>query len=298
MILITGSRPYGVDRQGEREALDRMYGGTYQIRIGGRNGVFLNYGRIEPFALVLGTVADMTRLAKSGDTSDMAVKLFGYFMAQTSDKTFLRGFSTIADTIDGAMRDPKSVGKAWERQFLAGLVPNLIRQPVRNLDDYVRDQRSAGLGYTLTALPELAEPRMDLYGEPIRKQGTGLSRMFFAVGVRPSPVLRTGDRFLVNWNAAHRDGGEYWPQRPPSTHYRFKDRTGKLVRMTPEQIAAADRLAGISFERRLRAWLTDARAARPTEDDVRRFRDDLAAARAEAKESIIRRPRLAASPQD
>lgn len=291
LILITGSRPYGVDRQGERDALNRMFGGTYQIRVGGRNGVYLDYGRIEPFATVLGTVADMVRLAKSQDTSDAGVKLFGYFMAQASQKTFLQGFSTIADTIDGAMRDPKSVGKAWERQFLAGLVPNIIRQPLRNLDDFVRDSKYAGVDYTLFAAPNMAEKRVNLYGEDMRKQGNGLSRLFFAAGIKPTETMKVGDLFLVNWNKKNRDQA-YWPERPNSAYYRLKNRDGDLVEMTPGQIATLDRMAGQAFERKLQAWLTPARAINPTEADLKRFKDDLSDARREAKEAITRRALL------
>jgi hypothetical protein len=291
LILITGSRPYRVDRQGERDAINRMYGGTYQIRIGGRNGVYLNYGRLDPFAIVLGTVTDMVRLIKSRDTSDAGIKLFGYFMAQANDKTFMKGFSTIADTIDGAMLDPKSAGKALERQFLSGLVPNIIRQPLRNLDDFVRDSKYAGMDYTLFAAPDMAEKRANLYGEDMRKQGNGLSRLFFAAGIEPTETLKAGDRFLVNWNEKNRDEA-YWPERPNSAYYRFKNRAGNLVEMTPGQIATFDRMAGQAFERKLRAWLTPARAANPSEADLKRFEKDLSDARREAKETIARRALL------
>jgi hypothetical protein len=268
-----------------------MYGGPYQIRIGGRNGIYFNYGRIEPFATVLGTVADMVRLVKSRDASDAGVKLFGYFMAQANEKTFLQGFSTITDTIDGAMRDPKSVVKAWERQFLSGLVPNIIRQPLRNLDDFVRDSKYAGVNYTLFAAPNMAEKRVNLYGEDMKKQGSGLSRLFFVAGIKPTETLKTGDRLLVNWNEKNRDAA-YWPERPNSSFYRLKNRSGEFVEMTPGQIATLDKMAGQAFDRKLRAWLTPTRVINPTETDLKRFKEDLSDARREAKETIARRALL------
>jgi hypothetical protein len=298
LLLITGSRPGKVEQSGERDVLNRMYGGQYQIRIGGRNGATLDYGRIEPFATILGTVADGVRLAKSKDRSEVIPKLFSYLTAQAQGKTFLQGFSSVTQLLGTALRDPKDIGNEFKRMFLSGLVPNLIRQPLRNLDDYARDSKYAGIDYTLTAAPGTAEKRFDLYGEEVKKSGYSISRILFAEGTEPTAEIKNGDRFLMNWNRKNKDAKPYWPERPSSATYRLKRKDNSVVEMTPQQIAEFDKLAGKAFSKRLAGWLTRTRATYPLPGDLKRFQNDLQEARAEAKRFIALRANLVASDVD
>ena len=280
-ILLTGSRPHGVAKEGERDLANRVAGGPYQIRIGGRNGTYINYGRIEPFATVLGTVADAIRIAKQGQGLAASLDKFGgYFLSQAQDKTFLQGISSIAS----AVQDPQGITKGLERSFLQGLVPNLIRQPLRNLDDYERDSRGAGAGYDATALGGLAQKKIDLYGNPVMKQGNPLSRIVARSGDIPEATYQKGDQFLTNWNRLNPDQ-PYFPAR--ETNYTYKDLTGKKVQMTPAQIEEFDRRSGHAFAQSIPEWLNAQMIRSPKEDDVKMFRNQLEKARSQTREEMF-----------
>lgn len=291
-LLITGSRPQGVNRQGERDALNRTSGGPYIIRIGGRNGIYINYGRLDPLAITLGTIADGVRAGKTTGSHGFVDQLISSLIAQTEDKTFLQGWGAITDALDSAKTGGATgfMTQYVQRQFLTGLVPNIFRQPIRNLDDAVRDSRHAGLGYRLTAAPGLAEQRYDLYGNPMTKLGNKVSRLAINTGLQPTPTLEPGDRMLQQWNARHPDES-YWPERPNRNFYRLTTREGD-EEMTSAQVAETDRLAGETFKRKLRAWLTPAKANNPSESDLDRFKNDLRDSRREAREAVTRRARL------
>jgi hypothetical protein len=304
LLLFTVPHPYGIDQQGERDLSNRMYGGSYQVRIGGRNGVHFNYGRIEPIATLLGTVTSaIASLKRDKDKNtverivNLPLRMLPAFVANVQDKTFLQGFSNLIDLMDSAkqIKDKElavtdAAGKLVRRQ-VSSMVPNILRQPIRNFDDYLRDSKYAGNGYQLLPLPSLAEQRYDLYGRPLTKGNHSLTRLFFPAGTEPHATLTLGDRLLTSWNR-NPDHKSYFPERPTRTTYKFKLRDGTYQDMTPGQIATFDKLAGQYFTRDLQRWLTPEIARHPTERDVERFRDSLSEARRKAKEEMARRKNL------
>ncbi len=288
-LLITGSRPYGVDGNGSRELANRTKGGPYQIRIGGRNGININYGRYEPIATVLSTVADAIRVGKT--EGDMASKLgrFGeYFLAQAQDKTFLQGFAAISQALQTAgnqsQGDTSKVVTGVTKQLLAALVPNLIRQPLRNLDDYVRDSRNADAIYSLLPAGGNAPKKADVYGNDQEKGGNPLSRLLFAGGMKPTPSVKMGDQFLLNWNRENPDK-PFYPTAP--NDHKYKDATGQKVDMTSDQIAAYDKAVGHRFAQGLPGWLTPQMAAHPTEEHRRQFESEHSKAAREVKAEMF-----------
>jgi RNA polymerase sigma factor (sigma-70 family) len=280
MLLITGSQPRSEATAGLRDLNTRATGGEYVIRIGGRNGITIPYGRFDPIATVLGTTTDLIRsIKRNGSTTENLASLWNYMVAQTNSKTFLQGIANISTILEGKS-DP--VG-ATKRTVLQALVPNIIRQPLRNLDDYVRDTKTAPATYTLLPTGNLAEPKVDVYGNEIRKGSSPVMRLFFNSALATEPVLEATDNLLMNWNRAN-PSMAYAPEQAKAV---YKDRNGKEVEMTAEETRrfrlASGRLASV----KLRAITTPARVANPTEDDIEAIRKAFSEARRETRERMF-----------
>jgi hypothetical protein len=281
MLLITGSQPFNDTSRGQRELNTRAFGGEYVIRIGGRNGLSIPYGRLEPLATVLGVTVDTIRsIKRNGSTADNMNALWAFISGQVNNKSFLQGMQSITDLMNGR-KDPGSIGSKAALQFL---VPNIIRQPMRNVDDYARDTRTAGPEYQLFPTGTNAEPKISVYGEPVKKASNPLARIFFQSPLATDPTLNQTDKLLLNWNRANPE--DAWAPDEPKAVYRGRD--GKNVDMTAEEARkfriAAGRLASV----KLRAIVTPSNSERPTKEDVQKVRNAFEDARQEAKERMFR----------
>ena len=279
MLLITGSPEKD---SGLRALNDRAFGGSYTIRFGGRNGFYLPYGRLEPLATVLGVTTDSVRAWKrNGTLGDNMQAFWNFMVGQATNKTFLQGFQNIADLTNGR-RDPVGIGVKTAMQFL---VPNLIRQPMRNADDYARDTRTAPLIYQSFPTGTNAAPRIDTYAEAIKKGWNPLARIFFQSPLATDPTLNQTDKLLLNWNRNNPE--EAWAPEDPKAVYRGRD--GKNVDMTADEARrfriAAGRLASV----KLRGIVTAANAERPTKDLVQKVRNAFEDARTEAKSRMFQK---------
>jgi|GEM_PF-1269087 len=280
LLLITGSQPKNESRAGVRDLNSRATGGDYVIRIGGRNGINISYGRFDPIATTLGSTVDTIRAIKrNGTPSENMASLWNYMVAQTESKTFLTGLATIYELLDGRA----DLAGASKRTFLQALVPNIIRQPLRNLDDYVRDTKTAPALYTMLPKADLAEPKIDIYGNEVRKGSSPVLRLFFNSALATEPVLEATDNLLMNWNRSN-PSMAYAPEQAKAV---YKSRSGKEVDMTAEETRrfrlASGRLASV----KLRAVATPARVANPTEDDIQAIRKAFSEARRETRERMF-----------
>jgi len=259
-VLITGSMPYNLISRGQRELQQRAYGGDYVIRIGGRNGWTFHYGRYEPLATVLGTTIDTIRAIKSkGATADNMDALYGYLMAQAQSKTFLQGFSDISRALEGSA----NVGEGTKRFLMQAIVPNIIRQPLRNLDDYVRDTKHAEAMYQALPSGDFAPPKTTIYGKDMQKGGNPVLRLFLTTPLKADAQLESADRLLLNWNREN-PSQAYAPQAPADTY----QRAGKEHKMTAEQYHRFSVASGRFASAILKGKLTAAKIAKPKIDDV------------------------------
>jgi len=267
-ILITGTRS-GNDSRGEAQLLNRTRGGETTILVNGKP-VF-NYGRIEPFATVISTLVDAMRewkKVKGGEPPAKAIENATRALAdQARSKTFLQGFDGLMQLIDGRTR---SLPDAAVKAIVTGAVPNLVRQPLRNVDGFARDTRNAPWYYQALPLASLAEPLYDLYGRPIEKDFSPLSRI--ALGSATTKVLpvQPADRALERWNKTHEGDPQqqYNPVHP--SVFRFKDAQGKWQQMRPDVIARFRRDAGRAFAADAIAQFASPTA--PTAEEVRGLR--------------------------
>lgn len=287
-ILLTGSQPFTQVKKGIRELNERAHGGTYMLRIGGRDGLYVPYGRVEPIATVLGTVADTIaniKKAKNGlSLADTGDALLGYFLAQAQAKTMLQGFGDMTKAIEGStgwLDIPKKL-------FLQSLVPNMIRQPIRSLDEWVRDYKSASPLYQTLPLPSLAQPKINVYGQPVAKGGNAFSRMFISAGVKPDAQLQKADQFLLNWNREH--PAEAWaPTTPPATYH---DAAGKTKQMTPAEETKFLQVSGRRAADMLRGQLTESQVKRPSEEDLKRIKKIFEDAHEQTKKELFPKTRV------
>ena len=304
-FLITGPRYFGEGKQGEKELLDRTSGGPTTMRFGTRANpiAYINYGRYEPIATVLGTIVDGARGLKTGtrDHINEAETIAQGLAGQLKASPFMQGISNILDITDAMLsKNYEGMPKALEQQFVQSWVPNIFRQPVRNWDSVNRDSKfeypvnakdfgdmnkvANLLGYTQ------GDPAQhDLYGNETTKTGLSPLRTLFPSSINPTPKLELGDTLLSNWNRAHQDSTSYFPERPNKTFYEFKVPGKPNVSMTPVQIATFDKLAGKALEQKLSGWLTPSQAKNPTEDDIKEFKKSLEEARKEAKDILQQR---------
>ena len=280
-LLITGSTENKEDKRGEKELNTRAYGGGYVVRIGGRGGMTLPYGRIEPFVTVLGTTADAIRAAKrNGNQADQLHALWNYMLSQVNSKTFLQGINTVNEVVQGS-KNPADYVKKF---LLQALVPNIIRSPLRSWDDYVRNAKGASPIYTMLPAGSNAEARVDVYGNEVKKSGSPIVRLFVNTPLATDPVLNKTDKLLLAWN--HANPQESWAPEEPKAIY--KDAKGKNVDMTPEQAHKFELTAGRLASNQLKGIVNARNAENPTKADIDNIRHAFESARSQAKEMVVR----------
>jgi N12 class adenine-specific DNA methylase/SAM-dependent methyltransferase len=291
-ILITGSEPFQKGMTGLRDLSQRSGVPPYHIRIG---DTLFNYGRIEPIATVLGTTADLVKAGKMARDNQSGSDILGYIsgriLGQITDKTYGRGMSDIA----GFIQDPKSMAN-WAATFASTFVPNLLRQPMRAFDPYVRETSietspknlPAGIAqrFMQSAVPmaSVNQPRIDLYGNPVKKEGSAVSRLLLPAQASPAPKVQPADRLFSNWNK-NNPSEAYAPGRA-SRRY-FDPVTGEVKYMDDETFRRFSEKAGRNFAATSRAVITPRMAKNPTEDDKDRVKKLLADARKQARQEVI-----------
>lgn len=280
-VLITGTRAFHTDKQGERDLLERTSGGALTLRIGDTT---INYGRYEPIASVLGTLADGVRSIKAmhnGATKHDAIdKFMGYISDQVMAKTMLQGMSDLAKDVEGGA----GTADRAKRAIMTAVVPNIIRQPLRNLDDYVRDTHGAPSPYAFFPMGGYGEKKLTPYGQPVEKTSNPLARILAPAAVKPAEHISNADRLLMNWNAKH--PGEQWAPEPLS---RKKPdlKTGKETEMTNEEYAAFQRRAAAKVNAKLAGIVSSSNAAHPTAEDLHKVKQAFQQAHHEAKEEAF-----------
>jgi hypothetical protein len=275
---ITGSRP---SRRGEGAVRRRATGGDYMIRIG---GVTIPYGRIEPMATILGTTADLIRVTKSEGTDARALEqLYGWMLSQTTNKTFLRGIGDIFK----AAETPERMGGHIKKQILQGLVPNLIRQPLRNSDDYYREWATKKWWYDIFPHPSGAEIKIDpSTGKEMKKVGTAASRFLIPSSLETEKLSRV-DRFLVNWN--RENPSQSWGPLPPDRTLNLGKDKGK-VDLGPNSYKYLAKRSATLAQKELAVELSPFKIDRPKEDTLNRIRKAYTDGRAQARDELRRRP--------
>lgn len=212
-ILIVGNRPFGAAKVGEKEEVMRRYGGTqvviFRNPVTGQEIGRFQYGRYEPFATALGVIVDTMREVKQSrnkpNDAKKALELTGsvgaHLIAQAESKSFLQGLASIARSVEEIRSGRFEPGQAAAKFIISGIVPNLIRQTLRNQDDLQRDFKTGGWKHEAWPSGQFAEPMIGPGGEKVRKSGTGATRTL--VSVPNAPSKPTPENFFQTYNDRH-----------------------------------------------------------------------------------------------
>jgi hypothetical protein len=306
--LISGS---GSPRFDER-ALEWRTVPPYSIRVFGE---YRDYRRVEPAAVTIATLVDIGLAAKTalqrGDqdaASDAMGRLFSSVGDQMKDKTFLRTVGEVYEAVFNRDRNTKLAPRLMRDVLFTRMVPNIIKQPLRQTDPFVRSGgirayedrgiweaalRSTGFESAPSGdRPDAPPPRFDLWGRPLRRFGEEWSPVgrFVYDLVSPAPT-RSGvevadlDLLLLRYNDRVARGEfedakpfygrppDFWFRKDEKTHYWSDEEYAELSQRSGQMAAERLRRAGLDFEK-------------PTPDDVKRIADELARARRVVRSSL------------
>lgn len=261
-VLLVGGIPYDPSRKGEQAFRNRTTGGNYVIITRDSNGkeTRFAYGRYEPIATVLGTIIDGIRAVKNmqkaqsvgaikgANPSDAVVAIAANFMSQVDDKTFLQGFSDLSRTVQDIKSGRISGEEAHTKtakSILTSLVPNIVRQPLRNWDDTMRDGRyKAEFWYPAWPVAAKAQPMMDIYGREIGKDGNAAARLLMPFANAPLEVA-PADEIIRGFirNNPDEDNARYFAPLDKGDFYVLNGKQ-KVPLTTPKQRAVFERYAG------------------------------------------------------
>jgi len=136
----------------------------------------------------------MTEKMTESERKKIASKIIQSVTKNLTSKTYLQGITRLSD----ALSDPERYGTDWVNNFVRSLVPNVLGTITDSSDPLLRDAKDI-INTVKSRIPGLSKtnlPRRDIYGKPIEKTGTWLTRLISPVKV--SDVAGTDvDRELV-----------------------------------------------------------------------------------------------------
>lgn len=291
-LLVTGSRPYRDTKKGERELGYRTGLGPYEISYLGKDGkrYGFSYGRIEPVATIMGGTVDMMKNVKAAMSgrvtkTEALGNTLNAYVAQVNEKTMLRG----AADLMGLIGNDKPLDR-YTADRISTIMPNLIKQAVRESDGYFRETPSEFQDMVLYGIwpAGMNRPvRTDLYGAPQKKDGSALQRMVDFTDAGVTEPTKDSDRMLYNWIRQNPENKDVPIPQGPDKNW-VDPLTKDRKPMTAGQRAKFGEIAGT----RLRAltkgmpFNTD----KPTEFDMKRFRDAIDKSRDDARKILYRNP--------
>lgn len=229
MLSMTGNITGGYSSNPEIRKQQQANGfKPYSIKIG---NTYIEYGRLDPIAMLVGTVADYTSIYSDLSDADRAKienNLMNFMMNQTSQdrksdismgdkitnavgasyksvfkniasKTYLRGLIDFLKAIDG--EDADKTLPIWLQQKGASYIPNILTKAFN--DPYLREAKT-----TVDAFKKKfgqlgdAPKRYNYLGEPVMAQGNPLARLFNNM-VNPFTVQQGNQDFVLENTIKH-----------------------------------------------------------------------------------------------
>jgi hypothetical protein len=288
-LIITGSMPFLPTGRAERDAKMRSGLGPFRISWRNKDGserVGFSYGRLEPVATILAatvdTVKSWKRAKRSGkDEYDAAMSTMGGLISQAQDKSFMRGIGDFIALSSSVMTEPDLRENRKALQFLAGrtamVVPNIIKQPIRESDNQFRERSESFMQELLyQAVPTGQKAaKVDPYGQAVTKPGIAPLRAVDVADIGGNTV-NPYDRALMKWSDKHPD--KAWFPSPILN--------GKLgdTDMTAAQLAEFRDIAGKRVLAKLKREPLN--LTNPTIIDIEAMRKAHSEARSEAKRML------------
>ena len=303
-LVMTGTSPWSPAKRSQKEARERAGVGAYRISWRTGNGderAGFSYGRIEPLATALSTTIDTIRtikriVRKDGDASDIASNLLGGLVAQTKDKTFMRGFGDLIDLMTNAAAadDVKEPNQRKLNQFIVGkiamTVPNIIKQPIREADNTFRersDNFNEELMYQLFPYGQKAA-KLDPYGDKMEKQKlTGSEAVdsfarVFDFSDSGKNQVNPVDKMLLKFREKTPEKA-WFPAVITNATFEHKS-TGKSVKMDGAQLAEFREKAGKLTKAMIKVQRIN--YENPTEIDVEKVKTAYEKAKSQTKKAL------------
>ncbi|MCK1479330.1 hypothetical protein IVB27_32470 [Bradyrhizobium sp. 197] len=231
--LITGGGP----ADPKQKAIMRANGWQdYSVKIG---DMYYRYNRLDPFSIILGTVADAYEInqasgAKDTEKQHLMALIFGAVSKNILERASLKGPSDLIQ----AVTDPERYGKSYIKSLSGTIVPSISAQTAQAMDPIIRDARTVvdGLKARIPGLSQTLMPKRDIWGEPMVREG----------GLGPDLLSPIVESRLKNdpVNKALLSAG-YYPGK--------MDRKIRGVELTDQQYDDYQRIAGRTAKVRLNA---------------------------------------------
>jgi hypothetical protein len=265
--IFTGTGPQ--DKE-ERAALEAAGWQPYSIRVGGK---YISYQRLDPFASLLGIIADWVdishRMALDPAASileEWTVPIISALSQNITSKTYLEGLSNMLSIADGDTRGIKAALGSTAGAF----VPGVLRGPVGELDPNMREIRSI-LDRVLTRVPGMSAtlaPRRNMLGEVVKRStvtGIHTADMFL-----PTRMMTISDDVIMQEVASAKFGFNITPLR-----YRGVDLTDSVYTQNGQdaydrlgELKGTVKVGGLTLRQSLRKLIqSPAFQALPTEPD-------------------------------
>lgn len=204
-VAITGSGPHD---PGERKALEETGWQPFSFKVGDQ---YLSYRRLDPFATVIGTIADVVNYSHFSDDDDMIQTMaFGTAMSLAhnfTQKSYLTGINTFLEAV---MTGEEQKVQRMFYNLSGAFVPNVLNQV--NPDKESKEIRSF-VDAMMARVPffsETVEARRNVLGEEMMKYQGWDTRGFMGRwspfpltdSERADPVLAALGELQHPWAAA------------------------------------------------------------------------------------------------
>lgn len=198
-VLLVGSRPHGrSERQFTNQFMEKYGGENSVVWQDGKGNVIKSrsFGRYEPIGTTLTTWIDayrnfqeVKRLKSQGENASYTTYMLSSLASTLEDKSFLQGFANMMQfwrDVEERKENPDE--NAWTKFLLTNVMPNLIKQPLRQMDDVIRERTTAAPGYAALPNPEIA-PKLPAFAAQAKIGTTGQKLVKDDLGYKPLRIL-------------------------------------------------------------------------------------------------------------
>jgi hypothetical protein len=175
---ITGNGP--ADPEARRMLMQQGWQ-PYSIKVGNK---YYSYSRLDPFASIIGTVADVVDKTHGQLTptqrDQLPMMVVGSIIHNLGSKTWLQGVTDFTTALDELAKGQPGSGERYVQHFIASWIPAPLGQAARAIDPVQRatsdDLLRGTVDTVMSRIPLASEslyPRRDMFGEPMRRGTTG-----------------------------------------------------------------------------------------------------------------------------
>ena len=169
----------------------------YSMRI---NGKWVQYKRVEPFAIVMGAMADILQMPEDQPTKLQWANHIAFVMAmQMQDKTYLSGIGNMLDVV--APEDWRR-SKALSDVILSNVFPSIIPHVARSMDSTVKESKrmslTEGIRSRIPGLSKQVTPMVSVYGNDVTRANKGFNYFINPIQIQDAVIDDPVSLELIN----------------------------------------------------------------------------------------------------